>query len=356
MVRNTEDEIATPSGRTAAPQTLAENARADAAVRWYCSQQLERMRSCEKGILENRDPEALHDYRVALRRSRALLGQMKGIFPERDVRRCLQVLQRLGELTGPLRDHQVMLAELPAFEALLPESLRPALAPLRSRLEQTSDSAYRCLSDALVRPAYRHSLESWHRFVRRPAPKLPSAPNARRSVGEVCGRRIWKLYRRMLRDGAALGPESRPEAFHALRKHGKKLRYLLEFFAQFHARGKVKALVAQLKKLQDVLGEYQDSAVQQDRLVGLGRILREEGQPLETLLAIGVLVGHLEQRQAHCRQAFHEGYEAFAKKSTRQLFRRLFAPERSETEPTERAGTLETAAGTGGKLPGVHQQ
>jgi CHAD domain-containing protein len=248
MIQETEVE----TGRAGIEPTA--EWRADAVVRRYAAQCLDRMQSAELGILENRDTEALHDYRVALRRSRTLLGQMKGVFPAREARRCLDRLGRLGELTGPLRDCHVMLADLPLYHSMLPESLRPALAPLQAYLEREAACAHRILADRLRRQDYRRAFESWRRFLERPAPKRPSAPNARASAGEVCGRRIWKLYRRMLREGVVLGPDSPQEAFHVLRKRGKKLRYLLEFSASLRPDGKLRDLIAQLKKLQDIYG------------------------------------------------------------------------------------------------------
>ncbi|MDF9393750.1 CHAD domain-containing protein [Methylococcus capsulatus] len=317
---------------------IAPARRADAAVRRFAAECLERMQSSESGILENRDSEALHDYRVALRRCRTVLGQMKGVFPEREVRRWLDRLGRLGELTGPLRDCHVMLADLPLYQSVLPESLRPALAPLQSYLEREAASAHRILADRLRRMDYRRTIESWQRFLERPAPKRPSAPNALAAADELSGRRIWKLYRRMLREGASLGPDSPSEAFHALRKQGKKLRYLLEFSASLRGDGELRDLIAPLKKLQGVLGEFQDAAVQRDRLLYRAEILRQEGQPLETLLAIGALIGHLERRQSRCRRQFSEGFAVLAGKPSRRRYRKLFGLGHGEGDSGRRGG------------------
>ena len=66
--------------------------------------------------------------------------------------------------------------------------------------------------------------------------------------------------------GAAIDDESPAEALHELRKVGKELRYLLEFFAGlFHAEV-VKPMIKSLKALQDVLGRFQDLEVQADTL------------------------------------------------------------------------------------------
>ena len=84
-------------------------------------------------------------------------------------------------------------------------------------------------------------------------------------VEAVTGARIRHVYRRMVRDGRAIGADSPDEALHDLRKRGKELRYLLEFFGGLFPAEVVKPMVAALKDLQDVLGRFQDRTVQARR-------------------------------------------------------------------------------------------
>ena len=56
------------------------------------------------------------------------------------------------------------------------------------------------------------------------------------------------------------------DAFHALRKRGKKMRYALEFFRSLYPDEEVKPLIKQLKGVQQVLGDYQDFEVQAQTL------------------------------------------------------------------------------------------
>ncbi|HSQ57152.1 MAG TPA: CHAD domain-containing protein, partial [Gemmata sp.] len=100
-------------------------------------------------------------------------------------------------------------------------------------------------------------------------------------------RRIWKLYRRVLREGAAITPASPPEAIHDLRKTAKKLRYLMEFFRSLYPTDKIGPLVKILKGLQDHLGAYQDVHVQIGQLRQFSAELRQADAPTETLLALG---------------------------------------------------------------------
>lgn len=319
---------------------LTPHLRSDQATRLVLSGFVERMLACEAGITDDLDPEWLHDYRVALRRSRSILREMKGVFPERQAERFAAGLKRIGEVTSPLRDWQVLLAEFPDYETGVPEVLRPALAPLRVHLERKVAASHRDLARYLMSPGYRRWMEAWRRFLTRRPAKRPVAPNAARPIQEVSDRRIWKSYRRFVRAATALHAESPAESFHALRKKGKLLRYLLETFGPLHGESVLRRLVAPLKKLQEVLGGLQDASVHRAHLLTLGRELYGEEAPLETLLALGILVGDLERRQWVYRDAFHDHYAAFDRKEVRRRFRKWFAP----VEAKERAAVSSVAA------------
>ena len=56
--------------------------RADAGARQIHSALLDIMVANEPGMRADLDTEFLHDYRVSLRRTRSLLGQIKNVFPE----------------------------------------------------------------------------------------------------------------------------------------------------------------------------------------------------------------------------------------------------------------------------------
>ena len=87
------------------------------------------------------------------------------------------------------------------------------------------------------------------------------APADDRRLGPFVAERIAKAQRKVLTDGRAITPASPAERLHDLRKDTKKLRYLLECFGSlFPTKGR-KAFVAQLKALQDNLGEHQDAEV-----------------------------------------------------------------------------------------------
>ena len=94
----------------------------------------------------------------------------------------------------------------------------------------------------------------------------------------------------MVKMGRAIDEDSPHEALHDLRKKGKELRYLLEFFASLYPADVVKPMVATLKGLQDVLGRFQDREVQSDALRALGDEIATIEGGAAALMAMGVLV------------------------------------------------------------------
>ena len=70
----------------------------------------------------------------------------------------------------------------------------------------------------------------------------------------------------MVKMGQAIDDDSPAEDLHELRKVGKELRYLLEFFASLYPAEVVKPFVKSLKGLQDQLGRFQDREVQANAL------------------------------------------------------------------------------------------
>jgi CHAD domain-containing protein len=131
-------------------------------------------------------------------------------------------------------------------------------------------------------------------------------------IEAVAGERIGKVYRRMVRIGEAITDESPHEALHDLRKVGKELRYLLEFFGDLFAAEEVKPMIKALKALQDVLGRFQDFEVQADTLRALTTDVAAQPGGHEGLLAMGVLIDRLSRDQHQARTEFGAQFAEFS--------------------------------------------
>jgi len=192
------------------------------------------------------------------------------------------------------------------------------------------DEAHKAMAQALGSRKFRSLLESWRSFLQAPIPEHATTPNAMRPSKEVADERIWRMYRRVRKEGRAIAPDSPAEELHELRKSCKKLRYLLEFFSSLYPRAQVGALIKMLKVLLDNLGRFQDRAVQAEHLREIAEQMSVEGRAeTETLLAMGALVGDLLGQQQQARIELAQVFADFDAPENQSLFRDLFSPTRA---------------------------
>ena len=124
----------------------------------------------------------------------------------------------------------------------------------------------------------------------------------------------------MVKMGKAIDDDSPAEDLHELRKVGKELRYLLEFFASLYPPEVTKPFIKTLKGLQDQLGRFQDHEVQANVL----RDLAPEVKRPETLMAMGALVQRFIEDEIAARAEFAERFAPFASEAQRAIVREHF--------------------------------
>lgn len=274
----------------------------------------ETMRQNEAGVMADIDTEFLHDFRVAVRRTRSALGQLKGVFPDDAMARFRSDFAEIGKATNLLRDLDVYLLDRRHYEAMLPETLQGALAPLFAHLEAERSKAFEQVKEMLRSRRYGRQMAHWEKFLAQDAGSA-AGPDAARPMVELARERIRQRYQRILKRGGKIDDRSPDDKLHRLRIDCKKLRYLLEFFSSLFPGGKMSRLIKQLKKLQDHLGRFQDICVQEEALLAFAGAIpggaAESGRT--TLLAIGCLVGMLHQQKQEVRSRFAETFEDFAK-------------------------------------------
>ena len=289
--------------------------RADHATKRVLTQLLEIMEATEDGMRRDLDPEFLHDFRVAVRRTRSCLSQVPGVLRGEVTRRFADEFAWLGKLTGPGRDLDVFLLKLADYGAELPESTRRDLAPFVARLRRRRRAAQRRQIQGLDSERYRRLKRDWRALVGTDADE--SAPNAARPIGEVATERIRRAYVRVRKRGRSLNTQTAAETIHRLRVDCKKLRYLLVFFRRLFEEDQVRSVVRSLKRLQDDLGDYNDLRVQQRELTGMATDIFVEGDAgAPAFLAMGRLIERLEVRQGAVRHRLATAVKGFVNDRT----------------------------------------
>lgn len=288
----------------------------------------------EPGTRDDLDSEFLHDFRVAVRRTRSMLAQGRDVLEPTALARYRDDFAWLGTVTGPTRDLDVWLLTLPELAAGIDETLRDELGPLRALLERHQRTAQRRLVRDLDSPRYARLRRDYAAWLTQLAPGETELPDARRGAPAVAGARIARAYKRVVRDGRRIDDDSPPESLHELRKDAKRLRYALECFGSLFPAEPVQALVRDLKGLQDCLGEFQDCEVQAGTLRGHAEDLARAEAGAGTLLAMGALVEQLAERQHRARTAFHTRFARFDTPANGSVVRTVFAKATDRIEPS----------------------
>lgn len=213
-------------------------------------------------LLEERQPEALHQARVALRRLRSAFTIFKEL-ADKDSARLRAELRWLASELGTARDLDVLL-----------ERVMPGGA-LHDRLDAAADAAYRQVVTILASPRVRGLILDLAQWTTGGA-WLTAAPTSvarDRSVRHFADNRL-QHFRRRLKNGGKNLKRADDADRHEVRKDAKKLRYAVEFFASLYAekvqRRRHKRYVVAVEALQDALGALNDLATAPQLLSRLG--------------------------------------------------------------------------------------
>ncbi len=275
----------------------------------------------EEGVRHDLDVEFLHDLRVAIRRSRALLAQMKDVLSTPQFVHYRNEFAWLGTMTGPVRDLDVHLAGFPRYAAWAGERAND-LAPLQALLRRERSLERRRLLELLASPRYRNLKSGWRRLLDSEAGPEWTDGDAGIAVSLASAAMIRDRHDKVLKRGARIDAGSPDADFHELRKDCKKLRYTMEFFAgQFPAEA-LRPLVKALKRLQDNLGEYQDLCVHRESLRAYAERLGAEGGAGERAAeAIAAVIDGIDARKRAVHDEFAAAFRHFTEASERKRAR-----------------------------------
>ncbi len=198
------------------------------------------------------DTEALHDFRVALRRLRSVLRSFRSELGDAVSKKLQRRLRDVTRATGAARDAEVQLGWVRSHRAELGRRLAPGLPWLLARLAQQQDEAY-----AAIRRTVPGEFRQLERRVRRGLSttlldESPAAPPFATATSRLIHEHVAELEQEL--EVARSGPDA--DAVHAARIAVKRLRYLLEPLAA--ERPLLAPTLESLKQLQTLLGELHD--------------------------------------------------------------------------------------------------
>lgn len=295
----------------------------DDAVSRICLYLVEDMEANLDGIVADVDSEFLHDFRIAVRRTRSLISLLRKILPEKMTGYFAGEFKWLGSVTGPMRDIDVYLLEKNDYISLLPEPLQSGMELFFKDLEERRIDELKLLQSHLRSTRYESLVTDWRRFLTDKDGELfggELSDNCRERANAM----ILKRFKTFIRDGNAITDASPDDELHRLRIKGKKFRYLLEFFKSFYSEKQMTVFLKQMKNLQNNLGEFNDLTVQQGLLNDKLDSLR--GRNLQTIrlaAALGGLIAVLSDRHTLVRHQFASTYDNFATAQVKKMIKEM---------------------------------
>ncbi|HEY1382599.1 MAG TPA: CHAD domain-containing protein [Dongiaceae bacterium] len=292
------DQVPQPERARAIAINPAMSARlAFVAIAQACLRHIRANEGCAR---LGQDPEGVHQFRVGVRRLRALVGAYRKEIVVEFTNYLARELDWLQTQCGAARDWDVFISDsLERLHARLPGD--PAVSAMLRAASALRDESYVGLRATLDEPRYTELLlrlelalidGSWSTQTDVGSASLD------RPVAEFATSVLGKRYKKLRAIGGKRAdlPE---QDLHRLRIAGKKLRYTAEFFRGLYTKKAASKFIAALADVQDHLGSLNDALVSQQLLLSLeGRIAN--GNDIEAARhASGMILGWQAARTDH---------------------------------------------------------
>jgi triphosphatase len=211
--------------------------------------------TAQAGVLRaGRSAEALHNLRVALRRTEVMLAAFSVAFGQSWFADLRGRTKAISARLSPARDLDVFLDDLWPDVARTFTEGSGDLAALRRAAEASRDGAWQAVDVCLASEDFSHLLDDIAALSQSRLPMGRSEKLAR--VGQRLLKRAAARVKK--RGKRARGREEGD--LHRLRIALKKLRYLAQVLAPLYKGGRVKPYLTALRRLQEELGGLNDIA------------------------------------------------------------------------------------------------
>lgn len=204
-----------------------------------------------EAVREDASPEALHKLRVSLRRLRSLWWAFEPLLEKTENTRQRALYKFLATAAGKTRDWDILIGLLQSEDNHATGAANGIASKLQDARAATLTTSRETLANADVKHLLHEALSVSTKQLNTAHERMPLCEFAKRRVA-ASERSLKKRMKRARR-----AKRSDYLAFHNVRKAGKKVRYLLEFFEPV-LHGSHKRTLKSLKKIQKRFGALND--------------------------------------------------------------------------------------------------
>lgn len=240
---------------------------------------LQQIQSLEAGIRADHDPEFLHQYRISLRRSRAIAYTLLQVSDSKALSSAARSLKSIARNTGLLRDLDVFTDALAHWQQGSPEvSKALTKSGLTDFFQNWRRAAHTSVCRMLSSKSYRRNLDNWEKMIHSPAMEEMLASLSPERLEAALETQLHLT----MTAAARLSHDSSDEEFHDVRKAFKHLRYLAEL-----DKTRFSELIRSLKTMQDLYGLFQDLHMQQELM---NRFAESQGEATLANIVIDLMM------------------------------------------------------------------
>ncbi|MEU3146574.1 MULTISPECIES: CYTH and CHAD domain-containing protein [unclassified Streptomyces] len=256
-------------------------------------------------------PDSVHRMRVATRRLRSTFRSFGSVLDRETTDPIGADLKWLAAELGLDRDQEVLAERLTSALAELPDTL--VLGPVRKRLASWSEAGHRTahneVTAVLDSRRYLSLLDTLDALLADPPLRRKAAHDPGKVLAKAVGKDLAKVSALVARALDLPPGHDRDVAVHEARKKSKRTRYAAEAAAPA-LKGPAKDLVKDMKTLQSLLGDHQDSVMARRTLRELSAVAHAAG---ESAFTYGLLHGHEERRAETVEAALPETWKRIRK-------------------------------------------
>ncbi len=226
------------------------------AVSAILYQNLQNIKMYKEKILKAYDDEDLHQLRINIRKSRAILGMMGAVFSDKYLSYHDKQLSSIAKLTNKKRDLDVFIA---AFDEHFSDEIHDELRYFYHDISRQREGQEEHVKKFLQEKALTSYLKELESFL---TDKQSHGKMAKEPIAFFLQERVESILQHIMKKVKRYERERKEEHLHKVRISFKKLRYILESFERLFYKKNVKALLKRVKKLQNDLGLFNDLCVQ----------------------------------------------------------------------------------------------
>ena len=308
--------------RLAYPPKIRPNWSIGQTIKTVAAHLIDELNEYREGIIDDIDTEFLHDFRVTIRRFRAVIGQFKKVLNSEVYIRIQENIKEIGGRTGSLRDLDVLIMKEKYYLSLSSKRLQQGLHRFFSYISEKRKYELEKLAEYLQSEEYADTIKKV--IAEYSAPASAICGDIGISTIEFANKTIDRRYGKLRKKIDSFSHNK--EVIHAVRIDCKKLRYVLELFFQLYPRKAVKPAIKELKGFQSRLGDLHDLHVQQEMLLQALHGMEESAyKSPEANAAVGGLITILSEKERLLSQEIEAALKVYRHKIGKGKIRALLS-------------------------------